>query len=836
MMQTVSSRIVIEDASEQPNQVQQGSAIQRQIKVKNLGNQLTELDLWIAPTDNQSELLWKWCTFSETNPLRVPPYEARAVTLTFDIPPQANLGTYGYEILAETRFPTAGQLIRRSQQLRIVRSDDLERESIPRFVVQPTTHSTQPLEISVGEPQSLTVQVENRSRRVDRFYLICPDLDPTWITIQYPESHPDIPGLVTETDGLELNPGEAATIQILLHPPIHAPADTYFPTLRLISTIRDDLVLLDVVYLKILPHDQMAADLHPARQRIPEDAGTFEVRLVNQGNRQRQVALLAYDADRLFDYVSEPGTASLLPGEQSSLTLMAKPRKWWRRPWWGKGLEITFDLGLDQADVSAAYALPATLPQGTLIWQPRPFWQLGLLLLLTLGTLGAIAFALWYTFFKPDAPPPVPEVTAFAATEPNYQEGGSPIRLNWAIRPFSGLQKVVLIRLDEGVETYRKSYAFSPGAAQLLPTELRPQPNQASGCEVLSTPLQADQLRCQAIATPAAPTGNYVFKLQVFSVHHPDEPVTVALTDSIAIAPPEPAPAIATFTSTHPAYTTAAAPTDTALATEPILLNWAIAQPNQIQALQIVGVAADGSIQSPAQTYSFEQGIPPALRAFCTMAATLQCRNVPTRELGVGLYTFQLAVIPRQSDRDPITRTTATIPITAPVPQISYFRVNDQDVATKPKQLFAIAPLPNPDTGTDTDANVDADTNANSGSDAEITLSWQVAPGEGLTAEILPAPGLVPLEGTMPYPLSASPRRETITLRVTNASGEQVSQTVVIETARPPQPAPPAPARPLSPDPPIDPNADPDADPTMDWLLPFVLEYFAPIEIPPQPD
>lgn len=104
-MQAVSNFVVIEEVSNRDHQVQQGAMIERQIRVKNLANQWTELDLWIAPIDSQSELLWKWCTFSADNPLVLLPYGEREITLTFDIPPQANLGLYGYEIIAETRSP-----------------------------------------------------------------------------------------------------------------------------------------------------------------------------------------------------------------------------------------------------------------------------------------------------------------------------------------------------------------------------------------------------------------------------------------------------------------------------------------------------------------------------------------------------------------------------------------------------------------------------------------------------------------------------------------------------------------------------------------------------------
>lgn len=853
-MQTVSSLVVIEDVSKQDNQVQQGAVIERQINIKNLNNQRAELDLWIAPIDNRSELLWKWCTFSANNPLVLSPYEEREMTLTFDIPPQANLGLYGYEIIAETRSPVSGQLIRRTQQLQVVRSNDIDRETTPHFMVQPATSSTQPLEIAVGETKVVTVQVENCSKRVDRFYLICADLNPNWVTIQYPERNPAIPGLVTETDGLELNPGETATIQLVLHPPIHAPAGTYFPTLRLLSTIRADLVLLNIAYLKILPYDRVTAEIHPSRQRIPETEGAFEIYLFNQGNLQREFTIHAQDAEHLFEYAPNIDTTRLSPGEQSQLTLTAKPRKWYRRPWWGNGREVTFDLGLDL--IEQEEASPYTLtdpPQGTIIWQPRPIWHLGLLLLLALGIVGAIAFLLLQHFFKPAD---VPQVTHFQASKTGYQEGSSPIHLDWEINRSDEIQKIVLIRLKDGVETYRKNYEFNANSAQPIPSELQPNRNQANGfCQVLEGDTQAnqpsfpsqirwfnrpsrklgDRLQCRGIATPATSAGNYVFTLQVFSARKPNEPVEVELTDSIAVAPPDPNPAIAAFASTQPAYTIATGATaESSLPLIPIMLNWAIANPDQIQALQLVGLAADGSLQSPAKTYSFEQGIAAELAPFCTLATTLQCRNVPTEVRQVGDYRFQLTVIPRQSNSEPISQTTATIPVTAPLPQIGYFRINDQDVSANPKQIFAIAsalpssdsppaPSSSPVASGMASAPSSSDSESSPTSPNEINLSWQVEAGEGVKVELLPVPGLVPLEGSMAYPLSASPRRETITLRVTNAAGEHVSQTVVIETARPVEPTPtPTPAASGN-------QSNPGT------LLPFAPQNLTPIELPPQP-
>jgi len=71
-----------------------------------------------------------------------------------------------------------------------------------------------------------------------------------------------------------------------------------------------------------------------------------------------------------------------------------------------------------------------------------------------------------------------------------------------------------------------------------------------------------------------------------------------------------------------------------------------------------------------------------------------------------------------------------------------------------------------------------------------VPLSWKVEGGRDLKVELLPAPGTVPPEGTLPYELSPEAGTETITLQVTNEAGEQKSRSVTIETIQPPPPEP----------------------------------------------
>ena len=580
-MQTVSNFLLLDDLSEDGNEVMRGSSIQRQIRVQNLVEQKIELNLWIDPTDQDSEPLWRWCALSEAN-LILEPGKSRSITLTFEVPQQAKPSLYNYEILAEASAQYPGKTLRRPQQLRVLSSElDAELDSTPSFTLQPVTTSVQPYLLAANTSLDLTLQVENRSKLVDRFYLRCPDLPESWYTVRYPEDRPISSGVVLETDGLELNPGRTGEIKLSLHPPQYTPAAYYQPTVRLISSNAHTLMLLDVIYLQLLPDERLQVDLLPMTRRIPEEPGTFEVKLFNPGNILRQLTLGASDPEQLFTYNLDPAEVVIPPGEPSSINLRAKRRKWWRRPFWGKGLLFNVELELQNtrfkeptlasadslalSGISQFPALPEELPRGTVLWQPRAWWELLLLALLGLGLLGAIAFTLWRFLFWHPQPVSLPTagvsyLGVATTSDPQgkrvpitYQEGiNTPLRLDWAIRNYREVNKVTIIQLSDNREVYRKSYFFAPGAQppdQFIPLPLQKydekgtlKPNNF--CEethsdsfsfpVLSTanqvmsdrlslpqpaivPANPTLLECHGMITPVEKAGDYVFKIEVFS-------------------------------------------------------------------------------------------------------------------------------------------------------------------------------------------------------------------------------------------------------------------------------------------------------------------------------
>ncbi|GAB1543818.1 hypothetical protein NUACC21_64940 [Scytonema sp. NUACC21] len=726
-MQVASNQLFIEDLAGNNNEIRRGSTAKRRIRVKNLGDRMAEIDIWIDATDEKSESILRWCNFSEPNPLRIDARDSKEVTLNFQVPPQAIPGLYNYEIRIEAAAQYPGKIFNRPQQLRVLPADkDAEWGNEPGFSIQPVTSSANPIPLHAGQQLEVKVKVENRSKRVDRFYLTCPELTKEWYTIRYPESGLDVPGLVKETDGLELNPGKIGEIALVLHPPQYTATANYFPTIRLISSNREDLVLLDVIYLQILPDDRLNVEMHPLSQKVQQER-VFEVELTNQGNIRREILVSAKDEEGLFNYIPEPAIVQMLPGNTRLVSLKVKPRKWWRRPWQGKGLSLTFNIELENIllpEVSKPPALPNNLPQGTLVWEPYPWW---LLCVLGLAGIGGIAFLIWWNFLREKIPPPPsPKVIQLGATSLNYQEGRNDgILLNWQISHPKQIEKLTLIRLEGNIETDRKNYLFQDN----LPKDLLLQnkQNKNKGCEITTahnnlsekdkTEKQQGQngsflsqfkffsgkkepnqeiniLDCQKILTNSKKAGNYTFKLEVFPKQNPEQPSSSQITDTIKINPatPLPLPKILNLSSTYPAYEEV--DTDSASAklpinnsvSAPILLNWEISSPSHIKELKIIGKAPDGSVNSIEKSYTIiNNDIPPQLRKYCQPQGKLDnntnllCNDVPINDARKpGDYIFTLTVVPQtaapKEGQEEIFKQTPTIKIQPlPLPQITDF-------------------------------------------------------------------------------------------------------------------------------------------------------------------
>lgn len=739
-MQVVNSNpISIEERPGNKNQIRRGSTLKRSILIRNRSNQNTEIQIWVEATDNKSESLLRWYNFSEKNPLKLNANELKEVELNFQIPASAKPDLYNYEIRAEAGGQYSGKILRRPQQLRILPSDTdtILRSNEPRFSIEPISSSTNPLILEPGKQIEIKASIENCSRLVDRFYLspeLTPEFTCEWYTVKYPESDLDIPGLVKETDGLELNPGRSGEITLILHPPQYTPAGNYCPTIRLISSNNEELVLLDIIYLNILSDENLDVRMHPQEQKIPQEPGKFEVDIINLGNVVRKLKIAAKDEEEIFSYSLTPSVVKILPGQVHTVALKAKPKKWWVRRWKGKPLAIPFYIELENADLNTQFIqLPQQLPQGKLIWQSRDLRLLLLLILLGLLGIGGIAFAIWWNFLKGKIPPPSPQIEKLEAiykqniekdNQDNQSNQEQNITLAWDISDLEQIEKVIVIQMQDNNKT-RKTHTFKgqiPNKNELnnkcektqiaskSTTNENKQTNRNNNLinlpkfiEEPSTETQKD-LNCTNINTTATKPGNYTFKIEVFSKENPEKPVSSQITDTVTIPPatPLPLPKIDKFESAKPAYVqknpdlSSQNNLDNDAAVSPIVLNWEISHPSNVEKFEIVGLAPDGSINSKRKTFELkdykdsennllpqkikQEGceLIPELKTEQKVKSSekLVCNNFIVKDAEkAGDYTFKMTVIPKGgNEENAITKQTPLIKV-QPIdtPQILIF-------------------------------------------------------------------------------------------------------------------------------------------------------------------
>lgn len=617
-MQTVSNPIAVTIPPKNDNSVNPGNIISNCIEIKNNNPFEIKVDIWLVAVDEKSQPLLYWCEFEKSNernkrlqfPLILSAKASCDIDLNFRVPPQAQPGLYKYEILIDYSDKPP---IRRPQQLRVLRSDiTSQQKTKPEFSLEPSTNSSEPLLLKAGERREIKVKVENKSRRVDTFYLTCPDLDQEWFTLSYPESPFIRPGLVRETDGLDLNPRQSGECTLILHPPKYQQAGSYYPTVKLISQNNESLVLLDVVYLKILPNPSLSVDMNPQSLKISGKSKYFHVQVSNEGNFDREVKFTVDNRDDIFNYTFDCNPIQLSPAEDTELFLKVKPKrwKWWLRCFKARQQEINFDLKLENDEF-----LPPeeVLAQGTLIWVSRPWKLFWFLIALGILSLGGVGFLLWNKYLKYHLPPS-PYVTNLSTTnKSNSYQKGEAVLLNWDINHFDKVKKVVFVTLHNNVEIERKKHIITHKNSflkiiqktineenngliksglknsNLVPTETK--------CDFLIN--NTNVLACETLSHFFDKSGKYVFKVEVFTSENSTKPVDVE-QKTITVYP-HPIPRISSLVTDKPNYQ---ASKDSEQ--PPVTLKWDMSNANQVKELNLIALKPDNSVHFQ-KNYNFTE-------------------------------------------------------------------------------------------------------------------------------------------------------------------------------------------------------------------------------------
>ncbi len=871
-----------------------GQTFELRVTLSNQGPIGAIIDLYI---DGASQPLHQWCVAPEER-LALSPQQSSEVVFQFPIPVQTLPGSYPYVLVADApqHYPEETP-IRHSGRLQVLPPVQTAAQvNDPTFTLLPTTSVTKPAIVQPGQPFEVRVLVNNRSNRVDRFRVQCNDFPEDWYTIIYPEGLQEL-GLALAGASLALNPNSRGEILILFNLPPRVRAGQYYPTICLTSANNRDLILIDVVYLEVLPVYELEVELRAILSKVKQGEGLYELRAVNLGNTSRELLASARgdSEEELCTYTLSPEEIQIESDATGKLFLEVKPNKWWYRPWLGNGREFNFFVDLrDRYE----QPLPVDALEGTLVWQARPWWQLLLVVITALGAIATLVFLVWWFFFRPPVPPRVLE---FSSVSPLYREtDGDAIRLNWQIsqprrlqalriegqpenqgapvetlsydlsrglppelEDFCTLERVLscanvstdarevgtytftLTAIAKGRQATIATQTIGPIAitprplprilnlrARLLPetepaalataitapaadeaaAELPPpvfelnltaplltavpppliravqfdfevlNPDQIrelrlvgrSPEQVVLSPEQTydlrqglplelepyctiadNRLRCEQLPRLVTEPGSYTFELTVVPRQNEGETPLSQTTDTLVVEQPEP-PQVVELSTTQPRYSEAAG--------ESIQLNWTIAQASQLAELRLVGRSPEGEVVVASQSYDFSGGVPEALAPFCALdAGRLTCTAVPTAATAGGDYIFELVAIAKLGVGLPADQKQTALVKILPAPErglrITAFQLNGRDA---PLKYQAVVDPRRPPQG--------------------LRLSWAVEGGENVQVSLLPAPGNVAPEGSLRFPLSQQTTQQTVTLQATNAAGEQVQRSLVIET------------------------------------------------------
>ncbi len=700
-----------------------GESVTLHISLINQGEQGAAIDVFVDPI---AQTLPPWCP-SARKRVTLDPQQACEVSLVFEIPSDALPGSYSYTVVVDApeHYPEETPIYYPARLEVLVKEHTVIRSEKLTFSISPATSPVQPLLLQPNEHQTLSVIVNNHSNRVDRFRLYCLDLDKTWFTIRYPYNGLSELGVVSSTDGLELNPGGQGEIIIEFHYPTDIPAGRYSPTLQLISDNAPEQVFLDLVYLEVKPILHLSVELETILGKVSHSPGQYRLTLTNHGNSIRELAVSASSRDETEScgYVCIPSSVNLLIGETATISLSVYPKQKWRRPLFGYGTELPFQVNLQDLQ---ALPTPEKLPIGSLIWKARPWWQFLLLLLTGVGALSGLGFLIWFVFFK-SAPPPI--LLEFKPDSASYTEGDR-VRLNWTISNSDRLEQLVISSTKDRTASSPQVYDFRQG----LPKEL-----------IRSCQIQKRNLTCTNVNTGARLAGEYTFQLQI-----KPKSAEKRIQDKLdVVIQPKPLPEVVSMITRQSQLEKG----------EPLILSWKIKNFSQLGRLQVKGQLKEGE-PTLLKTYDFQKQIPLELRKQCQppVNETLSCSNV---DIGLpakpGDYTISLQPEPvsNGSQKQSPPSKAIQVQLKATPLQIIDFTLNNQSSEANSSVFLEVG--------------------------QDVTLNWQVQ-GDNVKVKLEPL-GDVPASGFRTF--KATTNLSQIILTAETEEGQLVKRAFLIQVDTP---------------------------------------------------
>ncbi len=583
-----------------------GEVLELHVVAINQGTQNAIIDIFL----DEAFQLFSGLSISPCERVALAPQQSIEVSFQVPIPIDTLPGTYEYAVIVDApqHYP-ADTPIQFPQQIKVLLAEQtIVREYDPTFALQPTSNPKQQLIYQAGTPLQVGITVNNRSSRVDSFRLSCADLEEDWLTIEYPVMGADA-GLRSGATRLELNPTAVGQIWLKFHPPVDVLAGNYSFTLRLHSENSPNLTMLDLVYVQIPPVYRLGIKTNTILGKVNRSNGQYELELNNLGNTVRQLAFSAktQTETEICTYGFTPDRLRLLPAKTTIVRLAVKPNNWWQQPWLGAGLFINFQIDCQDLD---NFPLTEIIPPQTLVWQPRPWWQLFLLLLVILGFLGGLG-AIGWMLFRPNSL----RLEKFSPESRKLGEGDR-VLLNWEIHDFQAMQSLKLAIKGP-----------IPSERELKLTDLIGEKDNAEA----PCTQQNRVLICRNFTTEAKEPGKYTFEIKILD--RDSKVLATQITDEVEITA-KPEPEFKEIKPDKSTYNRGEKP----------LLNWIIKYPDKLEAVKIIAKTEDGKITAEPKIDRAQID----KDANCKMEAKtmqLTCTGVPIELSQAGKYQLEIITV-----------------------------------------------------------------------------------------------------------------------------------------------------------------------------------------------
>jgi hypothetical protein len=363
-----------------------GSKPQNSAPPEDLGA-LIEIDIYDGGSSKQVR---SWCT-NPKQQLALHLDRSSQVVFKFQIPPDTLPDIYSYTLVidAPDGYPEATPIDYsvKLQILPFIKPADAG-VGQPLLVLQPETRPEAPIPIPIDESVMLQAIVNNRSNRVDQFWLSCTSEHQAWFyVLEKLDSLFAVNLPIAHTD-LNLNPGAIGAVRLQLVPPFTAIAGKYTLPIYAHSDNDRSLILQTDLYIELPPVYLLTAELITVLGQVSVQTGRFEIRIHNQGNTPRRIKFYCRNTETAWVWTSQfrqnqvPLGAIVevpsrgLPGSLQTIELQMTPpksvqvsnRKWHllKRQWVTVWQPLNFAVEIEDID-----PLPIAVSsiQGVLMWQ-----------------------------------------------------------------------------------------------------------------------------------------------------------------------------------------------------------------------------------------------------------------------------------------------------------------------------------------------------------------------------------------------------------------------------------------------------------------------------------